>query len=166
MGMTFPERVAAVSLGLIPGDQRSEVATSGLVEGYDSRSLAALAGQSANAYDAWQSDRLWVAALDELGLGIPDRLDAAKSLVRAYARLVTVGEISPRTGAANIVEVHRAVEHPGCDEGFVGACIDAARIVGLHFSHDDCGFLDHVEHERIDLEIVEECRRLADGPAV
>ena len=61
MGMTFRERVAAASLGLIPPDQLSEVATCGLVEGYGSRSLAALAGQS--AYDAWEVDRLWSAAL-------------------------------------------------------------------------------------------------------
>lgn len=164
MGMTFRERVAAASLGLIPRDQLPEVATCGLVEGYDSRSLTALAGQS--TYDAWEVDRLWSAALDELGLRIPDRLEAAKSLVRTYARLVTVGEVSPRTGAARIVDVHMAVQQPGCDGDFVGSCIDSAQIVGLYYSHDDCGFLDRREHERIDLKIVEECRRLTSEPAV
>jgi hypothetical protein len=44
MGITFREAVAEVELGLISGDQLPDIATSGLLEGYESSALATLAG--------------------------------------------------------------------------------------------------------------------------
>src|SRR4026209_297240 len=100
MGMTFREHLAAVTLGLVPGDQLAEIATRGLIEGYESSSLAALAGQSSSRYDSWEWRRLWDTALDDLGLPAPAPLEAAKVLVRACARMVVAGELTPRDGAA------------------------------------------------------------------
>jgi hypothetical protein len=166
MGMTLRESIDAVALGLIPGDQLREIATTGLIEGYDCQSLAALAGESAAYYDPVECQRLWKAALGELGLEIPEPTDSARSLVRTYAGLVTAGELTPRQGAAKIVDVHRAAQRSGRDLQFVGDSIGAARIIGLFYDHDDCGFLDEAAHEQIDADIRDECRVLASGPAV
>jgi hypothetical protein len=165
MGMTLRESIDAVALGLIPGDQLPEIATTGLIEGYDCKSLAALAGESTAYYDPVECQRLWNAALLELGLEIPDQIGAARSLVRTYARLVTAGELTSRDGAAKIVVVHLAAYRSDRDLQFVGDSIGAARIIGLFYEHDDCGFLDEEAHEQIDADIRHECRALASGPA-
>jgi hypothetical protein len=166
MGLTFREAINAVALGLISGDQLPDVATTGLVEGYHCQSLAVLAGESTAHYDPVECHRLWGAALEELGLTMPDRLDAARSLVRTYARLISVGELTPRLGAARITDVHLRTQRSGCDMEFVGDCIGAAWIIGLFYAHDDCGFLDKAAHEQIDVEIRDHCRAIASEPAV
>jgi hypothetical protein len=100
------------------------------------------------------------------GLAIADRIDAARSLVRTYARLVSVGELTPRLGAARIIDVHLRTQRSGCDAEFAGDCIGAARIIGLFNAHDDCGFLDETAHDQIDVEIRDHCRAIASEPAV
>ncbi|MEO8325122.1 MAG: hypothetical protein ABI618_04680 [Nitrospirota bacterium] len=166
MGMTFLEQIAAVALGMIPGDQLPEVATVGIIEGYDCSSLAALAGQSSIVYDSWEFRGLWRRSLQEMGLSIPAPLEAAKTLVRMYARLVAVGELTPRVGGAKIVQVHQEVHQWTEDEVYVGDSIGASCIIGLYYQHDDCGFLDEVTHQKIDCEILEKCRNIISNPAV
>ena len=66
MAITFRESVAEVELGLVSGDHLTDIATAGLLEGYESEALATLAGQFGEPYDPVQAERLWTAALDEL----------------------------------------------------------------------------------------------------
>ena len=166
MGMAFREQLAAVTLGLIPGDQLAEIATGGLTEGYDSSSLAALAGQSSCRYDSWECRRLWDSALDGLGLPAPAPLEAAQLLVRACARMVIAGELTPRGGAAVLMRVQQSIYEAASDSKYVGDSIGAAAIIGLFHQLDDCGFLDEASHRLIDREIFDEFQRILSGPAV
>ena len=125
MGITFREAVAEVELGLVAGDQLSDIATAGLLEGYESPALVMLAGQFGEPYDPVEAERLWTMALGELNLPNEGRLATAKLLVRAYARQVAEGELPPQLGASKISGVHRLTAHAGCDGRRVGDCIGA-----------------------------------------
>src|SRR3954467_4801898 len=123
MGITFREAVAEVELGLVSADQLSDIATAGLLEGYESPSLAALAGRFGEPHDPIEVERLWTAAVAEWNLASDSRTAAAKLLVRAYARLVADGELPPQLGASKIAGVHRVTAHAGCDGRRSGDCI-------------------------------------------
>ena len=169
MGITFREAVAEVELGLVASDQLPDIATSGLLEGYQSTALAALAGQFGEPFDAVEVERLWSAALQELNLPLEGPTAAAKVLVRAYARLVAEGELPPQLGASKIAGVHRIAQHPGCDATAPGDCIGAASIIRLFYTHDDRGYFKKAEHDCsdgqiIEAQLVEECRRIDGQP--
>ena len=89
MAITFREAVAEVELGLVSGDHLTDIATAGLLEGYESPALATLAGQFGEPYDPVQAERLWTAALDELHIPFEGTTAAAKLLVRAPGSLRT-----------------------------------------------------------------------------
>lgn len=165
MGITFREAVAEVELGLISGDQLPDIATSGLLEGYESTALATLAGQFGEVLDLIEIEELWRTAMEELNISLEGRTAAARLLVRAYSRLVAEGELPPQLGASKIVGVHRIAQHPGCDARAAGDCIDAAGIIRLFYTHDGRGYFKPHEHDRIDSQIIEECKRLAQLPA-
>jgi hypothetical protein len=164
MAITFREAVAEVELGLVAGDQLPDIATAGLLEGYQSPSLEALAGQFGEPFDPVEVERLWTRALQELDIMLEGVTAAARVLVRAYARQVADGELPPQLGASKIAGVHRIAQHPGCDARAAGDCIDAAGVIGLFFTHDGRGYLNQAEYNPIDFQIVEECRRLAQLP--
>ncbi len=164
MGITFREAVAEVELGLIAGDQLPDIATAGLLEGYESSALATLAGQFGELLDPVEVEELWTTALEELNIPLEGSTAAARILVRAYARLVAEGELPPQLGASKIAGVHRIAQHPGCDDRAAGDCIDAAGILRLFSAHDGRGYFKQVEPDRIDSQILEECRRLAQLP--
>ena len=88
MGITFREAVAEVERGLVSGDQLPDIAMAGLLEGYDSPSLTALAGRFGEPYDEIEVERLWALVMQELSLPIDSRQHSARILVRGYARLV------------------------------------------------------------------------------
>ena len=166
MGITFREAVAEVELGLVSADQLADIATAGLLEGYESPALAALAGQFGEPYDSVEAERLWSMALQELNIPFEGQTAAARILVRAYARQVAEGELPPQLGASKIAGLHRITGHPGCDSRATGDCIGAAGVISLFYTHDGRGYLNPTEFDRISTAIVEECRRLADLPAV
>jgi hypothetical protein len=166
MGITFREAIAEVELGLISGDQLPDIATSGLLEGYQSTALSALAAQFGEPFDPVQTERLWTAALQELDIPADGRTASARLLVRAYARLVAEGELAPQLGASKIAGVHRLAQYPGCDTRAPGDCIDAAGILGLFYTHHGRGYPNQADHTPIDTQIVAECRRLAQLPTV
>ena len=166
MGLTFRESVAEVELGLIGGDQLPDIATSGLLEGYQSTALSALAAQFGEPFDPVEVERLWTMALQELDIPLEGQTSAARVLVRAYARLVAEGELPPQLGASKIDGVHRIAQYPGCDARSPGDCIDAAGIIGLFFTHHGRGYLNQTDHSPIDTQIIVECRRLAQMPVV
>lgn len=163
MGLTFSEQVAAVLLGLVPGDELPKIATSALVEGFDSPSLAALAGQSTTAYDPLENRRLWHKAMDELGMAAPDVLDAATTVVHACARMVIAGELEPREGAAKVIHVVDGV----CQAGphpirwkYVKDALGVQMLIYYYYERDKCEFLDTTRGEIDDL-ILNEFRNIA-----
>jgi hypothetical protein len=160
MGITFREAVAEVELGLVSSEQLPDIATAGLLEGYESSALGALAGQFGEPFDPVEVERLWSRALQELRIAGEDRTEAARLLVRAYARMVALGELPPQLGASKIAGVHRIAQRPGCDRGRPGDCLDAAEVLRLFFADDGRGYPSSVERERIDAAIVDACRRL------
>ena len=161
MAITFREAVAEVELGLVSGDHLTDIATAGLLEGYDSPALATLAGQFGEPYDPVEAERLWTAALDELHIPFEGTTAAAKLLVRAYARLVADGELPPQLGASKIAGLHRIVAHPGCDSQRLGDCIGAGWVLALFFAQDGRGYPNAAERDRLNAAILDECRRLA-----
>ena len=161
MSITFREAVAEVELGLVSGEHLADIATGGLLEGYDSPSLTALAGQLGEPYDPIRAERLWSAALSELDIASDSRATAARLLVRAYARQVAEGELPPQLGASKIAGLHRLTAHPGCDGPRPGDCIGAGGVLALFFAHDGRGYLNPTEYQHIDDAIREECQRLA-----
>ena len=161
MAITFREAVAEVELGLVSGDLLTDIATAGLLEGYDSPALATLAGQFGEPYDPVEAERLWTAALDELHIPFEGTTAAAKLLVRAYARLVADGELPPQLGASKIAGLHRIVAHPGCDSQRLGDCIGAGWVLALFFAQDGRGYPNAAERDRLNAAILDECRRLA-----
>jgi hypothetical protein len=165
MGITFREAVAEVELGLVSSEQLPDIATAGLLEGYESAALGALAGHFGEPFDPIEVERLWSRALQELRIPGDDRREAARVLVRAYARLVVLGELPPQLGASKIAGVHRVAQRPGCDRCVPGDCLDAAQLLRLFFVHDGHGYPNSTEQERINAEIVDECRRLIQAEA-
>jgi hypothetical protein len=161
MGITFREAVAEVELGLVAGDQLSDIATAGLLEGYESAALVTLAGQFGEPYDPVEVERLWTLVLGELHIPSDRRIDSARVLVRAYARQVAEGELPPQLGASKIAGLHRLTAHAGCNGKRSGDCIGAEGILALFYAHDGRGYLNPCESQRIDKAIMDECHRLA-----
>ena len=150
MGMTFSEHVAAIALGLLPGDELPDVATAALVDGYESPSLAALAGQSSTRYDPVECRRLWDMALGELRL-VPTVIDAGKTMVLLYARLVTTGELEPHEGASRVI---------GTDS------IGAGIIIDLLYEYERNDYWgDESTDRRIDADVLRECERIVSEAA-
>ena len=125
-----------------------------------------MAGQFGEPYDSVEAERLWSTALQELNLPFEGRTEAARILVRAYARQVADGELPPQLGASKIAGLHRMTSHPGCDVKAIGDCIGAASVISLFYTHDGHGYLNPTEYQRLSTAIVDECRKLADAPAI
>jgi hypothetical protein len=166
MGITFREAAAEVELGLVSPNHLAEIATSGLLEGYQSAALSSLAELLSEPYDPVDAERLWSTAMQELDIPTEGRQAAARILVRAYARLVAEGELPPQLGASKIAGVHGIAASPGCDRRAVGDCLGVSDVIALFYTHDGRGYMNQREHERIITAIVDECRRLAASPAV
>ncbi len=164
MRFSFWEAVAEVELGLVSSDQLPDVATAGLLEGYESPALTAVASQLGEPCDPIEIERLWSTALQELEIPLEGRLTAARIVARAYARLVAEGEIPPQLGASKIAGIHRITARPGCDAREVGDCLGAAAVIALFNANDARLYLNAAERARIDSAIVEACRRLAADP--
>lgn len=72
-----------------------------LAAGYDSPSLRDLAGRS-RRQDTAELDGLFVSAMDELGVRIPDDETAERCLLHHLATQLSVGSMSPRQAAARV----------------------------------------------------------------
>jgi len=134
-----------------------------MLAGYESPSLAALAGAEKNLSPAELRD-LFECALRELGVTLPDRLTAGNVMKRSYARRVVTRELSPREGAQRIVGLLHELE---CElpkaRHYVGDSFGVANIVGLYYSYDDIWDDDPTAVAEIDEAIGLLCERVARG---
>jgi hypothetical protein len=113
-----------------------KVALESLLNGAVSESLAALAG-AVSADTPSELRSLFEQAIRELNVDVPSRLVAATLLKREYARRVVDGLISPRSGAAEIVNLYRIIESELPKGGYVGEAFGISEIVGAYYSYDD-----------------------------
>jgi hypothetical protein len=161
--MDIRELAAAFVLSAIPTDELTERACAMLLAGFDSPSLAALAGAEKDAHPA-DLRMLFVKGLEDLGATLPDRVGAATIIKRAYARRVVDGSVSPRAGAGRIVGLLHDLETDlPKDERFVGDSFGVARIVGLYYQLDDTWAQDPAVLRELERGIVSACARIARG---
>lgn len=122
-----------LAAGSLPSEDLPEIATDALVRGLDSPALRILAGQPRN--DVRESADLFRAALDELGIDLPDPDSAHWHLARRAARDIVAGRVTPGDGASELFLAYLKVRDSGDLRIFVGLASllddypqDAARI--------------------------------------
>lgn len=96
-----PIEVAALyALGYMPSESMPKLATRWLVEGLDTPSMRLLAGET----NPIMSDvaPLFEAVLQELAIDLPNKREAALTLLEAYLRQMVSGALDPYEGMALI----------------------------------------------------------------
>ena len=136
--MDFEQALAESVLGLLRPELLPEICTTALMEGRDSPSLAALAGEPAATLDPIEARALFNAAVRELGLAIPSRRQAADLLVERAAADALRGRRSPYEALSRIVrEIYYASGSSELDAEYVGSFLGIERIVGLYWEYDE-----------------------------
>ncbi len=131
-----------------PSEQLPVLATEALVRGVDSPLLREAAGASTN--DPREARETFVAALDELGIPVPERSDAILRLVREVAAQIVGGTTTPHDGASWLRQAVWRVEREG----------DLRIFIGLESERED-----HPEDApALDRSIIEEARALLARP--
>ncbi|MGH9870577.1 MAG: hypothetical protein ACREAA_20765 [Candidatus Polarisedimenticolia bacterium] len=159
--MAFLDSLAARAIGLLSGEQLPQVCADALEEGYESTSLAALAGEYGLPYDPWRHESLFEEALRELKLSLPGTMEAAALLIRRNAESVVAGSLTPREGSRRILEVYSQVESEVPVKRYVGDGLGIERLVGIFYSHDDVPFGQEHLHAKIDADLLDECTKLS-----
>jgi hypothetical protein len=159
--VSLSQSAAALVIGILPPERLPDVAVSALENGFESPSLAALAGTpaSANPHDL---RALFAKALRELNEPLPSPLEAAEFLKRYYAAQVAAGELPPREGARLVVErVFREIDNLLSQGGYLGESFGIAQLVGLFYDYDDVSLTDRSSIAEIDQAIVQEFERIS-----
>jgi hypothetical protein len=101
--MYFKQLIAKYITGNILPNKMPEFAYSGMKEGYDSPSLYILAGLE-DIEDSYETDKYFKLALDELGLAIPDRRQAALQYASALAEQLINNKTDVYSGVKAIID--------------------------------------------------------------
>lgn len=120
-----------------------DAAVQALIEGFDSPSLAKLAGESGAHSNLFEIEELFRHTLSELGLSLPSKEEAAQTLISYWAKRIVSGSVQPREGARHIlVEVYHQIEYP--NEKIVGETLGITSLVGPAYQYDDLqeGFIE------------------------
>jgi hypothetical protein len=100
--MSINEAVARMALRIEPIEDLPHIATEALCQGVDSTALRMLA--ASDPHDQPNNLRqLLTKAAQELGIGIPDEISAARALLPLYLRDITEGRVLPEEGVRNIL---------------------------------------------------------------
>lgn len=105
-------------LGARPSESLPQFACELLLAGVDTPSLGMLAGQSPG--DVRTSRDLFISALDELGVTLPNKQAAHWRLVRQAATDIVAGTVNPAEAAETMWRAHTSVEDSGDLRVFVG----------------------------------------------
>ncbi|HEY2516148.1 MAG TPA: hypothetical protein VGI39_34995 [Polyangiaceae bacterium] len=150
---------------VLPGilaEELKERAYTLLVAGYDNPNLAALVGATKDQAPADLRD-LFLRALRDLGVPLPDELSAGQRLKRRYAQMVVDRELAPAEGAWKIVALfHRLEGQLPENVRCVGDGFGVGHLVGAYYSYDDVEG-DETAVREIDEEIVLLGERIARG---
>jgi hypothetical protein len=161
--VNLAELAAEFALREIPSDDLKDRAYQSVLAGYDSPSLSALAGAEKCLLPGDVRD-LFCRALGELGVPVPNRLEAGAILKRVYAQRVVDHVLSPREGASRIVGLfHRLEGELPKVQKYVGDPFGIARLLGSYYQLDDAAAHDPTIRRQLEEEIVEACSRLARG---
>jgi hypothetical protein len=141
-------------LELLPSEQLPTIAVSALENGYDSPSLRILAGETERI--ASTVGPLFVKALHELGIAIPDPASARMTVARYYARKIVDGSISPYQGARHIWRDVAMKANPTVQKRL-------EVFVGLESEYEDSSRRKKVQKE-IEKSIIQEAKELLSDP--
>jgi hypothetical protein len=164
--MDLDSLAAQYVLRCISTEDLKDHAYTAMLAGYESPSLAALAGAEKTLTSPDLRD-LFEAALRELGIELPGRLKAGLAMKRMYARQVVSGELTPRDGAGHIVALFHELEGElQKSHHYAGDNFGIAQIIGCYYAYDDTQ--DHQPPDapwiqRLDESIVTSCARIARG---
>jgi hypothetical protein len=159
--MTFDLYLAALALRRLRTSELPAVALQAIEEGHESAALAALAGATPSERSLWELEEMWARALGELGLTLPSRVDAGHRLKRYFASLVSSGDLRPREGAFEIIQLAGDLSEELPSREYAGDGFGIVKLFGIYYSHDDCSVADQRLHDEIDAELKAECARLA-----
>jgi hypothetical protein len=159
--MTLDQWLARVALGEALTSDFPAIALQALAEGYESASLAALAGSAAGEHLPSELQDLLERGLCEVSRQVPTREQAGMTLRQYYATQVANGVLPPRTGVARIAQLATELSGILPSRTHAGDGLGVARLLGLYYSHDDVSSDDDRAHAAIDAELIDECRRLA-----
>jgi len=159
--MTLDHWLARLALDDVPSEELPGLALQALTEGFESASLAVLAGSLLRERSAADLRELLDRGLREIHKVLPDRVAAARTLEHYYATQVATGALAPRLGAARIVDLTTTLSDVLPDREYAGDGLGVARLLGIYYSHDDVREDDDAAHAELDAELLKECRRLA-----
>ncbi|NUP14037.1 MAG: hypothetical protein HOW73_49010 [Polyangiaceae bacterium] len=145
--------VALRVLGMLSSDDLPEIALC-LLELPGSPSAAALAGEGPR-----ERAELFDAALAELGLELPSRLEAARYLRLQVAREAARGDVRPRAAAELIRDIYQEVELDLPRGERVGSSLNVGEVIGLYYSFD--GVESASEFAQLEGELLEALKTIA-----
>jgi hypothetical protein len=167
--MRIEDTLAKMVLKTQPVEELPGMATDALCEGLDSPALRVLAVSSRVEHpdDLWQLLRK---AAQELGIAVPDRLQAARRVLRLHLRDIAEQRVPPAEGVGRIInDVQHPVGHE-FDKSHVGEALGIGRLVGAYHTYDDAssGRLEfegrrvskEEAFEILDSSIIQEARKL------
>jgi hypothetical protein len=135
--MNFRENIAEYVLGFLKPQQLIQVALNALEEGYDSTSLAMLAGES------WTKDyyphdvlRYFRDALVELNIELPSTEEAAHILIRYHANQIVSGKQDVFESLGAIYSVYHFYKGYEKDDKYVGDCLDITQLLAMYHEYD------------------------------
>jgi hypothetical protein len=149
------EAAAFWELELLPSEDLPEIAVSALEKGYNSPSLRILAGEIERI--ASTVGPLFVRALYELGISLPDVASAQMTVARFYARKIVDGSMSPNQGARHIWWDVQFKAHSTQKENEVGKRLEI--FVGLASEYEDSQRRKRYKKE-IEKNIIQEAKKL------
>ena len=136
--MDIKEAVAESVLGLLSPERLPGICTRALVDGLDSPSLAALAGESISTLDPVEARQLFVKAIRELRIVTPSPREAARFLIERACAAALTGDRDPYSALSRIVkDIYLAHEHEWQDHEYVGDHLGIQQLVGLYYDYDD-----------------------------
>lgn len=100
VGDPLRQALLRLTVGDLAAEELPDLAADALARGLDSPSLRMLAGAHRDEYD--ENRRLFVAAMQELGVGAPPVDAATPELVRFWASELVAGALPPYEGARRI----------------------------------------------------------------
>lgn len=133
---TFERALASYVLGFLASDDLPLVAARALEAGMSSRSLGMLAGELASTHPA-DLRALFEAAVAELGILLPSRVELATSLKRAFAADYCAGIMDPEDAARAILDLHDAIRNEVPTGRLACEDFDVVELVGAYWSLDD-----------------------------
>jgi hypothetical protein len=154
---------AELALGRAAVDDLRDRAYEILLAGYESPTMAVLAGAEKDTHPA-DLRVMFYKGLAEVGVPVPGLKEAAEILKRTWAREVVEGKAAAAEGASRIVGLLYDVAHLVESGGrYVGEDFGIARLAGLYWALDDTATNDPATRRDIEKEIVAACACIARG---